>query len=218
MNVSDVMSTEPRAVSVMDRLDEAARILWEQDCGFVPVVDGTNTLVGVLTDRDLCMASYTQASAVANVPVRAVMARELTTCRPEDPLATAMAAMAAAQVHRLPVVDARGALVGVLSSSDLMQLATARPAAVIAAKVLATVAAITRPRSGGRDSVAEAKTAPPKRRTAKKRVAKKPVAKKPVAKKPVAKKPVAKKPVTKKPVAKKAAKAAARPSKARAKR
>ncbi len=195
MNVLDVMSREPRAVRTVDRLDEAARILWEQDCGFVPVVDGAHTLVGVLTDRDLCMASYTQAKAVANVPVLAVMARELTTCQPEDSLAVAMDKMAAAQVHRLPVVDVRGVLVGVLSSSDLIQFAAARPTAMAAAKVLATVAAITKPRSGGRD-FSQTKPA--------------------VRKKGPAKKPARK--VAKKAAAKKPAKAAAKSSKARAKR
>lgn len=200
MNVLDVMSREPRAVRTVDRLDEAARILWEQDCGFVPVVDGDHTLVGVLTDRDLCMASYTQAKAVANVPVLAVMARELTTCQPEDSLAVAMDKMAAAQVHRLPVVDERGVLVGVLSSSDLIQFAAARPTAMAAAKVLATVAAITKPRSGRRD-FSQTKPAARKKAPTQKGPAKKPAKK--VAKKAAAKKP---------------AKAAAKSSKARAKR
>ena len=172
MNVQDVMSREPHAVRMVDRLDEAARILWEQDCGFVPVVDGANVLVGVLTDRDLCMASYTQGKPVANMPVLAVMARELTTCGPEDSLVSAMDVMAKAQVHRLPVVDARGVLLGVLSSSDLIQVAQARPAAVAIAKVLATIAAISKPRNGARDfSVVLAKKVVPAKQTAKKKVA-----------------------------------------------
>ena len=146
MNVQDVMSREPHTVRMVDRLDQAARILLEQDCGFVPVVDGANVLVGVLTDRDLCMASYMQAKAIANVPVLAVMARELVTCGPGESLNHAMEIMARAQVHRLPVVDARGVLLGVLSSNDLLQLAVTRPAVVAAAKVLATIAAISKPR------------------------------------------------------------------------
>lgn len=166
MNVNDVMSKEPCAVRMVDRLDEAARILWEQDCGFVPVVDGADVLVGVLTDRDLCMASYTQGKPVALVPVLAVMARELTTCGPDDSLATAMDLMAKSQVHRLPVVDARGVLLGVLSSNDLLQVCQARPAAVAASKVLATLAAIAQPRTGARDFAAT------------KAVAKKPAARK----------------------------------------
>ena len=73
MKVQDVMNREPHAVRIVDRLDEVARIMWEQDCGFVPVVDAANTLVGVITDRDLCMASYMQAAAIASIPVFAVM-------------------------------------------------------------------------------------------------------------------------------------------------
>lgn len=151
MNVQDVMNREPQAVRMVDRLDEAARVLWDHDCGFVPVVDGSSRLVGVLTDRDLCMASYTQGRALADLPVLGVMSRELTTCRPNDTLAAAMDKMQHVQVHRLPVVDARGMLVGVLSSNDLIQAQKARPAAVSSGKVLETLAGITAPRAGARD-------------------------------------------------------------------
>ncbi|MFT4514235.1 MAG: CBS domain-containing protein [Planctomycetota bacterium] len=153
MKVQDVMNKEPHAVRIVDRLDEVARIMWEQDCGFVPVVDGANTLVGVVTDRDLCMASYMQGVPIASIPVVAVMVPEPVTCRPEDSVVIAMNALAERQVHRLPVVDSQGVLIGVLSMNDLMQAAQARPTAVAAAKVLATMAAITKPRSGARDFV-----------------------------------------------------------------
>ncbi|MGK0265671.1 MAG: CBS domain-containing protein, partial [Planctomycetota bacterium] len=113
MKVQDVMNREPHAVRIVDRLDEAARIMWEQDCGFVPVVDGTNTLVGVVTDRDLCMASYMQAAPIASIPVVAVMVPEPVTCGPEDTLVAAMETLAQQQVHRLPVVDSQGVLLGV---------------------------------------------------------------------------------------------------------
>lgn len=150
MKVSDVMSGEPRAVGMADALDAAAQILWEQDCGFVPVTDGAGILVGVLTDRDLCMASYTQGRSLSDVPVLAAMARELTTCTPGEDLKVAMKAMAAVRVHRLPVVDEQGVLVGVLSCNDLIQACQARPAAVSAKAVMETLAAIKEPRSGAR--------------------------------------------------------------------
>lgn len=151
MKVQDVMNREPHAVRIVDRLDEAARIMWEQDCGFVPVVDGTNTLVGVVTDRDLCMASYMQAAPIASIPVVAVMAPEPVTCGPEDTLVTAMETLAQQQVHRLPVVDSQGVLLGVLSTNDVMQVAEAQPKVVTAATALATLAAISKPRSGARN-------------------------------------------------------------------
>jgi CBS domain-containing protein len=146
MNVKEVMSREVRTVRMVDRLDAAARTMWEHDCGIVPVVDGNQAVVGVLTDRDLCMAGYTQGKLLGEIPVTAVMARTVRTCRPDDAIATALATMQQHQLHRLPVVDARGVAVGVLAMNDLVRLAQARPAAVDAAHVLRTLAAIGAPR------------------------------------------------------------------------
>lgn len=146
MNVKEVMSREVRTIRMVDRLDAAARVLWEHDCGLVPVVDGNQAIVGVVTDRDLCMASYTQGRALGEIPVTAVMARHVRTCKPDEPLAAAMALMQQHQVHRLPVVDARGVVVGMLTVNDLVRLGQARPAALDAASVLKTLAAITAPR------------------------------------------------------------------------
>ncbi len=153
MNVKDLMSREVRSVRMTDRLDAAARVMWEQDCGLCPVVDSSNVLVGVVTDRDLCMASYTQGKPVAEIPVTAVMARGLRTCKPDDAATSALATLQQAQLHRLPVVDARGALVGVLSISDVARAAQARPAALDAGAVLKAIAAIRAPRRAAAPAV-----------------------------------------------------------------
>lgn len=142
MNVKDVMTREVRSVRMADRLDAAARLMWEQDCGVAPVVDSSNVLVGVLTDRDLCMATYTQGRPLSEIPVTAVMARMLRTIKPDDTLATAMGVLQQAQVHRLPVVDARGVLVGLLAVNDLVRLAAARPGVLDATAVVKCLAAI----------------------------------------------------------------------------
>lgn len=146
MNVKEVMSREVRTIRMVDRLDAAARIMWEHDCGIVPVVDGNQGLVGVVTDRDLCMASYTQGRPLAEISATAVMARAVRTCKPDDALAAVLATMQQVQVHRLPVVDARGVVVGMLAISDLVRLAQSRPLAIDASGVLKTLAAIVAPR------------------------------------------------------------------------
>ena len=146
MNANELMSREPRTVRMGDRLDAAARVLWEQDCGIVPVVDGANVLVGVLTDRDLCMVAYTQGRPFPEIPVTAVMARSVRTCRPDDTVAVVLTTLQQAQVHRLPVVDARGVLVGILSCNDLVRAAHSRPAAVDPASVVKALATIGAPR------------------------------------------------------------------------
>lgn len=142
MNVQEVMRGSVRSVRMADRLDAAARLMWEQDCGIAPVVDSSNVLVGVVTDRDLCMATYTQGRVLAEIPVTAVMARMLRTCRAEDSLDTALQTLQQAQLHRLPVVDGRGVLVGMLSCNDLIRLAATRPAALDPKKLVAALAAI----------------------------------------------------------------------------
>lgn len=148
MNVNELMSREPRAVRIGERLDAAARVMWDQDCGSVPVVDATNVVVGVVTDRDLCMAAYTQGRPLGEIPVATAMARPARTCRTDDSVAAAMGTMQQHQVRRLPVVDARGALVGVVAINDLVRAAHARPAALDAATMLRTLAAICAPRRG----------------------------------------------------------------------
>lgn len=142
MNVKDVMTREVRSVRMADRLDAAARLMWEQDCGVAPVVDSSHVLVGVLTDRDLCMATYTQGRPLSEIPVTAVMARMLRTIKPDDTLVTAMGVLQQAQVHRLPVVDARGVLVGLLAANDLVRLAATRPGVLDATAVVKCLAAI----------------------------------------------------------------------------
>lgn len=161
MNVQEVMRGSVRSVRMADRLDAAARLMWEQDCGIAPVVDSSNVLVGVVTDRDLCMATYTQGRVLAEIPVTAVMARMLRTCRAEDSLDSALQTLQQAQLHRLPVVDGRGVLVGMLSCNDLIRLAATRPAALDPKKLVAALAAIGALRQQASTVAAGAASAPP---------------------------------------------------------
>jgi CBS domain-containing protein len=96
--------------------------MWEHDCGVVPVVgegNGTARLVGMLTDRDICMAAYTQGATLRDIPAARAMARQVFSCRPTDSLAVALRIMRTNQVHRLPVVDADDRVVGILSLADV---------------------------------------------------------------------------------------------------
>jgi CBS-domain-containing membrane protein len=156
MNVKEVMSREVRTIRMVDRADAAARVMWEHDCGAVPVVDGNQAVVGIVTDRDLCMAGYTQGRPLGEIAVTAVMARSVRSCKPDDAVAVALATMQQHQLHRLPVVDARGVAVGMLTINDLLRLAHGRPAAVDVTAVLKTLAAITAPRRAPATAVASA--------------------------------------------------------------
>jgi predicted transcriptional regulator len=122
----------------------------------VPVVDGNQAIVGIVTDRDLCMASYTQGRSLGEIAVTSVMARPVRTCKPDDSLAAALATMQQYQLHRLPVVDARGVVVGMLAFNDVVRLTNTRPGAVEAAAVLKTLAAVGAPRKPAPRSAAAA--------------------------------------------------------------
>lgn len=129
MLVRDLMKA-PQVCGPADTLERAAQLLWEHDCGVVPVVDGKRRVVGMLTDRDICMAAYTRGRALNELPVHSAMARAVTRCLPDQDVEAALGVMAGAQVHRLPVVDADERLIGILSVTDVVLAAQGRPSAV----------------------------------------------------------------------------------------
>jgi CBS domain-containing protein len=127
MKAKSLMTPNVAACHPDDPMAEAARIMWEHDCGVVPVVDAEGRPVGIVTDRDLCMASYTRNEPLSRMPVRDVMAKEVHCCRVDDDEGAVHAAMRAYQVRRLPIVDADGRLAGIVSLNDLaLQAATNR--------------------------------------------------------------------------------------------
>jgi len=157
MKVEQLMSREVGTCHPDDTLNDAARVMWECDCGGVPVVaaDGTRRVVGMLTDRDVCMAAYFQGRGLGQIRVSETMSTCVHACRPGDALREAEALMRSAQVHRLPVVDEAGALLGILSLADLAGEAAREVAAqgakrprVRSAEVGETLAEICRPRKG----------------------------------------------------------------------
>ena len=128
MKISEIMSKNPRSVSPDTPVSEAAQLMKEEDVGLVPVVErvgGAETrgrLVGVVTDRDIAIRAVAEGRAVDS-PVSDVMSGGVKTCSPDDSVDDAMALMGREQVRRIPIVDERGALVGVVSQADVVRLA-----------------------------------------------------------------------------------------------
>ena len=120
MNVEHVMNRDVESCTPESNLAEAAMVMWRRDCGFVPVVENPGgRLVGVITDRDICMATATKHAGPDSLRVGTVMNRHAVTCTPSDDVRTAMNRMSEKQMRRLPVVDREGRLTGVLSLNDL---------------------------------------------------------------------------------------------------
>jgi len=148
MLVRNLMTQNPRSCHTNDNLDVAARAMWETDCGAVPIVDDGGRVVGIVTDRDICMAAYTQGQPLWCIPIGVAMAREVITCGSDDDVDVAERAMRDARVRRLPVVDADLRLVGMLSLNDLAREAVhnGHRGTPRSADVTRTLAAICEPR------------------------------------------------------------------------
>ncbi len=119
MRIQEVMTESPQACRLGDSANEAARIMWERDCGVVPIVDHEGRVAGIVTDRDICMAAYFQGAPLKHIPVTSIMSPDVTTCSRDADLCDAERLMQERQIHRVPVVDDRGCLVGMLSLSDV---------------------------------------------------------------------------------------------------
>lgn len=120
MNVHELMTSSPRAVHGNENLAVAAAAMWHDDCGVLPVVDEADRVVGVITDRDICMALATRNRPASEVAVSEVIARPPLTCVSTDAVEAALHTMKIHQVRRLPVVDNYGRLEGVLSINDIL--------------------------------------------------------------------------------------------------
>ena len=118
-HVADVMSTHLVSCHMNDSMNRAAQLMWEQDCGCLPIVDAEMHVMGIITDRDICMATYTQGKLLTDLCVSLACTKEVQTCKATDSLAFAEELMTNAQVRRLPVLDDYGALVGLVSIADL---------------------------------------------------------------------------------------------------
>lgn len=149
MTVQEMMTRSAACCFADDNLNAAARLMWEHDCGAIPVIDGDRRVIGMITDRDICMAAYTRGAPIADIPVSEVMSRQAFVCRPGDSVERAEQGMRDHQVRRLPVVDDTGRMVGILSMSDLVRGAApsrTRGKNGMSTQVMETMAAVCEPR------------------------------------------------------------------------
>jgi DNA polymerase-3 subunit epsilon/CBS domain-containing protein len=106
----------------------------------------------MITDRDICMAAYTQARVLGQIPISSIAMKPVVTVRPEDSARTAEGLMQRHQIRRLAVIDGRGRLVGMLSLNDLARSSGRHPQDLPMDEVARTLAAISQPRATGRQS------------------------------------------------------------------
>jgi CBS domain-containing protein len=120
MKVRRIMTSNVAACSPDTNLSAAAGLMWHYDCGVIPVIVGNQKVVGVITDRDICMAAAMSNRPASQIAVSEIISGEVFACAPEDEVSEALAIMQRRQVLRLPVVDQNGTLQGILSMNDIV--------------------------------------------------------------------------------------------------
>lgn len=141
--VDSIATTAVLTCGPSDTLEEAARLMWEQDCGALPVVDSAGKVVGVITDRDALMAAYTRGVGLHAPTVESVMSKTLYSCRPEESIGRALELMELHKVRRLPVVSKTGHLLGLVSLADAVRRLEHTPPT--SAHVVRTLVAVCEP-------------------------------------------------------------------------
>jgi len=126
MKVKDLMSTDVKACREDSDLATATKMMWDGDCGIVPVISEDRRVIGVVTDRDICVAAATRSMNPGTIRVKDVMSRAVATSNDSDDARAALATMKERRVRRLPVVDRQQRLVGVISLNDLVTRAECR--------------------------------------------------------------------------------------------
>lgn len=119
MKIESLMTTDVRVCLATSNLADAARAMWEGDCGCVPVLDEDARVVGMLTDRDICMAAWTQGRPLAELSVPSAMSSRVISCKCGDRVEDVEELMRQNQVRRVPVLDDDGRLEGLVSLADL---------------------------------------------------------------------------------------------------
>ena len=119
MRVQDVMTKTVASCRPEANLAEATGLMWEYNCGLLPVVNDQGTVTGVITDRDICVALGTRDQRACEIRVSEVAYRPAVLCDADDDVRSALKLMAKERVRRLPVVNDQGALVGILSLDDV---------------------------------------------------------------------------------------------------
>ena len=119
MKVQDVMTEDVKSCRPHTDLASAAALMWQNDCGVLPVVIDGGKVIGVITDRDIAIALGTRNKKAAQISVKDVMTADLFSATPGEDIHAALKSMRKNRVHRLPVIDDHGKLRGILSLSDV---------------------------------------------------------------------------------------------------
>jgi CBS domain-containing protein len=119
MKVQDVMNSKVQSCQPTTNLAAAAAVMWDYDCGALPVVNDAGQVMGMITDRDIAIAAATKGRPAGEITVSEVISGNMYSCAQDDDIHAALKTMRHAKVRRLPVVNAEGRLQGILCMNDI---------------------------------------------------------------------------------------------------
>ena len=121
MNVQGIMSKTVFCCTPADTIQQAATLMKDNDVGAIPVVNDCNErkLLGIITDRDICVKAVATGKSAGEVKVSEVMTSKPATCGLDESIEACEAIMERNQVRRIPVTDTRGVCIGMVSQADI---------------------------------------------------------------------------------------------------
>ncbi len=120
MKVQDIMTSDAQCCGPDTNLAAAAKMMWDSDCGALPVLNAEGQVLGMITDRDICMAAATKNKPASDITVWETVSGKVYTCQLSDDVHTALDIMKRERVRRLPVVDEEGMLQGIIAMNDFL--------------------------------------------------------------------------------------------------
>jgi CBS-domain-containing membrane protein len=120
MKVKEVMNPDAKAIWITESLADAAKLMWQNDCGILPIIKDGRKVVGLITDRDICMGTAMKNSNPSGISVEEVMSGKVYAATPDEDVEQALETMKEHRVRRLPVVNDEGELAGILSMNDIV--------------------------------------------------------------------------------------------------
>jgi CBS domain-containing protein len=115
----DVMTPDPACCSVNTTLDDVAKLMVQNDCGEIPVLDVTDRVIGVVTDRDIVCRVVAEGKNPMAYTVDTCMTHPVVSVRADAPLEEVVATMEDYQIRRVPVIDERGCCAGIIAQADV---------------------------------------------------------------------------------------------------
>jgi CBS domain-containing protein len=150
--VKILMTESPATCQMDDSGQAAAQIMWDHNCGAVPIVDSENTALGVVTDRDLAMTSYLRRQDLSGLRLDSIMSKILCTVRPTDTVGDALLCMSENRVRRVLVTDVGGRLLGIVALADLARYVQSLHGSDGACRILSSTLASVSARPNGTPS------------------------------------------------------------------